>query len=179
MLRANRKFLMQKFFGHLLQKKTLTPAITLLLTTACSSFHASENAARGSRGQHPTHLRCLAQAIHGEARGEAEEGKLLVGRVIATRVHYGYGKNYCEVVNAKRQFAPQKNFNSASMAAAKKSHSLGPNGITHFHSYTNRTTPKASFSMSPQCKYKGKVGGHWTFACNERRMLSSVNEDED
>lgn len=155
-------------------------AYGFLLTTACSSFKENREAKYNSSNAHPSsHLRCLAQAIHGEARGESEEGKLLVGRVIATRLQYGYGKNYCDVVHAKRQFAPKKNFTDSSMQAAKKSHAMGPNGITHFHSYPSRITRKASFSMSPQCKYKGKVGGHWTFTCHERRMMSSITSGDE
>lgn len=160
--------------------RSIILAFGFLITTACSSLKESRETKQDSEYSHPqSHLRCLAQAIHGEARGESEEGKLLVGRVIATRLRYGYGKNYCDVVHAKRQFAPKKHFNNSSMQAAKKSHSLGPNGITHFHSYPSRITRKASFTMSPQCKYKGKVGGHWTFTCHERRMMSSIDSDDE
>lgn len=148
-------------------------------TTACSTLSNSHNA--NEKITKPltssNQLRCLAEAIHGEARGEPEEGKLFVGRVVATRVQYGYGKNYCEVVYAKNQFAPKKDFNSVSMSAAKKSHKLGPNGITHFHSYNNRRTSKASFSTSPKCTYTGKIGGHWGFACIEQRSLSSIKNN--
>ncbi len=155
--------------------------MSYILLTACASMtNETGDRKRSSTTTafHPSHLRCLAQAIHGEARGEPEAGKLLVGRVIATRLQNGYGKNYCEVVNAKRQFAPVKHYNQASWQAAQKSHQLGPNGITHFHSYNKRVTPQASFSTSPQCSYKGKVGGHWTFACNERRVLSTIATEE-
>lgn len=155
--------------------------MSYLLLTACASMNneTEDRTSSSSTKFHPSHLRCLAQAIHGEARGEPEAGKLLVGRVVATRLQYGYGKNYCDVVHAKRQFAPKKHYNEASWQAAQKSHKMGPNGVTHFHSYRERVTPKASFSSSPQCKYKGKVGGHWTFACNERRILSSIQTDDE
>lgn len=154
--------------------------MSYVLLTACASMN-SETTSRTSSATtfHPSHLRCLAQAIHGEARGEPEAGKLLVGRVIATRLQYGYGKNYCDVVHARKQFAPQKHYSEASWQAAQKSHKLGPNGITHFHSYSQRQTPRASFSSSPQCAYRGKIGAHWTFSCNDRRVLSSIQTDDD
>lgn len=154
--------------------------MSYLLLTACASMDSDTSGRSSSTTKYQSSgLRCLAQAIHGEARGEAEAGKLLVGRVVATRLLYGYGKNYCDVVNAKRQFAPKKHYNEASWQAAQKSHKLGPNGITHFHSYKERVTPRASFSSSPQCTYKGKIGGHWTFSCHDRRVLSSIQADDE
>lgn len=167
---------------RVLSFRSVVLVLGYFLTTACASFATRGeigDRAGSSSAQHPSHLRCLAQAIHGEARGETEEGKLLVGRVIATRVQYGYGKNYCDVVHAPRQFAPKKLYTEASMKAARKSHEMGPNGITHFHSYPSKITKKARFTTSPQCKYRGKVGGHWTFACHERRMMSSITSDDD
>lgn len=147
--------------------------ISTALTAACSTMETSLEPVANKK--HPAQLRCLAEAIHGEARGESEEGQLLVGRVVATRVQKGYGKNYCDVVHAKKQFAPRKNFTPRSYASAQKAHQLGPNGVTHFHSYSQKTTPRASFSLSPKCKYAGKVGGHWTFSCQEgKRYLSST-----
>lgn len=143
------------------------------LSAACSSLNTTLD--DSTHKKHNPQLSCLAQAIHGEARGEDEAGRVLVGRVIATRVQRGYGKNYCEVVHAKKQFAPKKNYTPRSFASAQKAHQLGPNGVTHFHSYTQKKTPKASFSLSPKCTYTGKVGGHWTFSCKEgKRFLSSV-----
>lgn len=118
-------------------------------------------------------LRCLAEAIHGEARGESDEGKVFVGRVIMTRMKDGYGKSYCDVVYAKRQFAPRTSINSEALRAAKKSEELGPNGVTHFHSYKQKSTTKAGFSRSKNCRYKTKIGGHWGFYCQEARRTAS------
>ncbi len=124
-------------------------------------------------------MMCLAEAIHGEARGESEEGKIFVGRVIVTRVQNGYGKNYCDVVYSKRQFAPKKRPQTASVKAAQKSLKMGASGITHFHSYRKQKTSAASFSVAPHCVSRGKVGGHWGFTCYEhgiRRTASTVDE---
>lgn len=160
-------------------KRQIALLLGCFISSACATFDDEKKSNGKSSTKHPTNnLQCLAQAIHGEARGEAEDGKLLVGRVIATRVHYGYGKNYCDVVYAKKQFAPKKQFTPASFKAAQKSHELGPNGITHFHSYRKKITKRASFTLSPKCKYTGRVGGHWTFACHERRFMSSTNTPE-
>ena len=115
----------------------------------------------------------MAEAIHGEARGESEEGKIFVGRVIITRVKEGYGPNYCSVVYAKRQFAPLKNPSKNAIAAAVKSQKLGANGVTHFHSYKKQKTPLAQFSQSPQCLSRGRVGGHWGFTCGSSRSPAS------
>lgn len=123
----------------------------------------------------------MAEAIHGEARGESEEGKIFVGRVIITRVKEGYGQNYCSVVYAKRQFAPKKSPTKKSIAAAIKSQKMGPNGVTHFHSYRTQKTPLAGFTRSPACETRGKVGGHWGFTCaslNRQRTLQSAGNSE-
>lgn len=117
----------------------------------------------------------MADAIHGEARGEPEDGKIFVGRVIITRVQKGYGPNYCSVVYAKRQFAPKKGATKASINAAKKSESLGANGVTHFHSYKTQRSKHAGFSRSPSCVSRGKVGGHWAFTCQDSRRTASVD----
>jgi hypothetical protein len=144
------------------------------MIVSCASLKDAEKSA--SNPQQNKQLHCLAEVIHGEARGEPEEGQIFVGRVVLTRVQKGYGRNYCEVAHARNQFAPKKNFTPASMTAAHKSHRLGPNGITHFHSYPYKYTKNAGFSMSPKCKYTGKVGGHWGFACLERRSISSTEK---
>ncbi|MBY0386507.1 cell wall hydrolase [bacterium] len=123
-------------------------------------------------------LMCLAEAIHGEARGEPEEGKIFVGRVIITRVEKGFGKNYCDVVYSKRQFAPKKRPRVASINAAKKSQQLGANGITHFHSYKRQRTPAAVFSTAPHCESKGRVGGHWGFTCYEHGLRKTASSDD-
>ena len=135
----------------------------ILCTGACASLGEKDSGTVKNR-----QLQCLAEAIHGEARGESEEGKIFVGRVIITRVKEGYGQNYCSVVYAKRQFAPLKTPTKQSVAAAKKSEKLGPNGVTHFHSYKNQKTALAGFSRSPACTSKGKIGGHWGFTCGAR-----------
>ena len=140
----------------------------LLLITGCATTDKNVSS------QHKQ-MMCLAEAIHGEARGEPEEGKLFVGRVIITRVQKGYGKNYCEVVYSKRQFAPKKKPTSSSIHAAKKSERLGPNGITHFHSYRNQRTPAAVFSQAPNCTPRGRVGGHWGFTCYERGLRKTAS----
>lgn len=62
----------------------------------------------------------MAEAIHGEARGEPVNGQIFVGQVILTRVKQGYGRDVCSVVYAKRQFAPKKYPSKASYRAAQK-----------------------------------------------------------
>lgn len=166
-------------FHRPLSSQNLALILVALLLPACSSL--IEKSQPSTKQISQRHLQCLAEAIHGEARGETEEGKLFVGRVILTRVEKGYGKNYCEVVYSKRQFAPKKKPTARSIAAAKKSLKLGPNGITHFHSYPEKSTALAGFSTTPKCQFKMKVGGHWGFVCddyNNRRKTASV-EDED
>ena len=131
---------------------------------ACSTLKKGETRPAPGFAQQKQ-LQCLAEAIQGEARGEPEEGKIFVGRVIITRVKQGYGQNYCSVVYAKRQFAPAKKPSKKSFAAAVKSEKLGPNGVTHFHSYKNQRTSLAGFSRSSKCTPRGRVGGHWGFTC--------------
>lgn len=116
------------------------------------------------------HERCMAEAIHGEARGESHEGKVFVGQVILTRLHLGYQKTLCEVVYAPKQFAPRRGYGVAAAKATKEAIRKGPNGITHFHSYKKQISPNASFSS--RCLAKGKIGGHWGFSCNDRAPAS-------
>lgn len=117
-------------------------------------------------------LRCMAEAIHGEARGEPVNGQIFVGQVILTRVKQGYGRDVCSVVYAKRQFAPKKYPSKASYRAAQKAMYRGPNGVTHFHSYKRRRTRRAVFSVSEKCKYAYKIGNHWGFTCGRRNVAS-------
>jgi Cell Wall Hydrolase len=145
-----------------------------LFLEGCSTLDESSQKGTSSHKQ----MMCLAEAIHGEARGEPEEGKIFVGRVIITRVKKGYGKNYCDVVYSKRQFAPKKRPRQASILAAQKSQKLGPNGVTHFHSYRVQRTPAAIFSTAPHCESKGKVGGHWGFTCYEHGMRKTASSED-
>lgn len=147
----------------------------ILLATGCSTT------SRDLTSVSPQHkqMMCLAEAIHGEARGETEDGKIFVGRVVITRVKKGFGKNYCDVVYSKRQFAPKKKPTFSSIQAAKKSESLGPNGITHFHSYKIQKTSSAIFSKAPHCEPRGKVGSHWGFTCYEHGLRKTANVSDD
>ena len=114
----------------------------------------------------------MAEAIHGEARGEPVKGQIFVGQVILTRLKRGYGTDICKVVYARRQFAPKKKPTKASYRSAKKAIKKGPNGVTHFHSYKRRKTSKAIFSNSKKCTYAYKVGNHWGFTCGRRGLAS-------
>lgn len=155
------------FYRHVQYK--IAFLILCFIGTGCSTTP-------GSRTRTMPHLssqeKCLAEAIHGEARGETLDGKLFVGRVILTRLQQGYGRTICEIVHAKNQFAPLRDYNEDSANAAKKAMSQGANGITHFHSYKVLKTAQASFSQSPQCSFKKKVGAHWGFACYDRAPSS-------
>lgn len=122
--------------------------------------------------QSPRQLKCMAETIHGEARGEPREGQVFVGQVVLTRIQQGYGKDVCSVVYAKRQFAPKKNPKKPSYVAAQRALELGPNGVTHFHSYKKRQDNKAIFSVSKKCEYQYKIGQHWGFVCHRRRPSS-------
>ena len=51
-------------------------------------------------------LRCLAQAVYFEARGEALTGQLAVARVVINRAGSGlYPSDYCSVVTQRSQFS--------------------------------------------------------------------------
>lgn len=114
----------------------------------------------------------MAEAINGEARGESSAGQIFVGRVILTRLARGYGNTLCDIVYAPRQFAPKSNFNKSILTSALRAAELGPNNVTHFHSYPKKKTPLAQFSLSNQCYFKIKVGAHWGFDCQDRRLAS-------
>lgn len=47
-------------------------------------------------------IRCMATNIFYEARGESEQGKAAVARVVMNRVKHGFASNPCEVVYQKR-----------------------------------------------------------------------------
>jgi hypothetical protein len=150
-----------------LKTSILWPLILLTVVVGCSSIPKSH--IRVSDPQ----LKCLAEAIHGEARGEPRTGKIFVGRVVMTRLSRGFAPNICSVVYARYQFAPRGDFGHDSLNAAIEARRRGPNGVTHFHSYSKKKSPAASFSMSPQCIFKTKVGGHWGYFCNEGRSPAS------
>jgi len=51
-------------------------------------------------------LKCLAQAVYFEARGEPIEGQLAVAEVVINRARSGlYPDNYCDVVTQPAQFS--------------------------------------------------------------------------
>lgn len=51
-------------------------------------------------------LRCLAQAVYFEARGEPIEGQLAVAEVVINRAKSGrYADNYCDVITQPAQFS--------------------------------------------------------------------------
>lgn len=147
--------------------KIFVTGILLLILCNCSSIPDSNLSVADRQ------LKCLAEAIHGEARGEPKKGKVFVGRVVLTRVRLGFAPNVCTVVYSKKQFAPRSDFNQESLNAAIEAQRRGPNGVTHFHSYSEKRNPDAAFSTSMHCQYKTKVGGHWGYYCNEGRTPAS------
>ena len=55
-------------------------------------------------------IKCLAQAVYFEARGEALTGQLAVARVVMNRASSGlYPRDYCSVVTQRSQFSFVKN----------------------------------------------------------------------
>jgi spore germination cell wall hydrolase CwlJ-like protein len=72
-------------------------------------------------------MRCLAQAVYFEARGEPIEGQLAVARVVINRAASGiYPSDYCSVVTQRKQFSfvrngriPQANESSEEWRRAK------------------------------------------------------------
>ncbi len=58
----------------------------------------------------PQDLRCLAQAVYFESRGEPLTGQLAVARVIINRAASGlYPRDYCSVVTQRAQFSFVRN----------------------------------------------------------------------
>lgn len=58
----------------------------------------------------PQDLRCLAQAVYFEARGEPLSGQLAVARVVINRAASGlYPRDYCSVVTQRAQFSFVRN----------------------------------------------------------------------
>ena len=72
-------------------------------------------------------MKCLAQAVYFEARGEPIEGQLAVARVVINRAASGlYPSDYCSVVTQRKQFSfvrngriPQANESSDEWLRAK------------------------------------------------------------
>jgi len=155
--------------------------VLLFSAVACSSLGEKKKKTVSQKSPVGRQLQCMADAIHGEARGEDDLGKIFVGRVIMTRVKEGYGPNYCSVVHAKRQFAPKQSNSAAARKAAVEAEKLGPNGVTHFHSYKKQKTRLAGFSRSRNCVTKRKIGGHWGFYCHEARnnLKRTVASDDE
>jgi spore germination cell wall hydrolase CwlJ-like protein len=94
-------------------------------------------------------LKCLAQAIYFEARGEPLDGQLAVAEVVINRTQSNhYPADYCSVVTQPAQFSfvrrgkiPQPNGSSAAWARAKAVALIahqdlwdgGSNGALYFH----------------------------------------------
>ena len=80
-----------------------------------------------AHGELSSDMRCLAQAIYFEARGEPLDGQLAVGRVIVNRAESSrFPDSYCGVVTQRSQFSfvrggriPNVNPNSAAWMRAK------------------------------------------------------------
>ena len=72
-------------------------------------------------------MKCLAQAVYFEARGEPIEGQLAVARVVINRAGSGlYPSDYCSVITQRAQFSfvkagriPQADESSAAWSRAK------------------------------------------------------------
>ncbi|MCJ8276958.1 MAG: hypothetical protein HRT44_00605 [Bdellovibrionales bacterium] len=109
---------------------------------------------------------CMVATINGEARGESNEGMLVVGKALKTRKIRGYrGTTICGI--SRRSFAPKTFARSRTsqavqariINAALAACASGDAGITHFHSFRR----KYAVSWARQFQYVGKVGGHWLF----------------
>lgn len=108
-------------------------------------------------------VRCLAEAIWRESRGESLQGQIAVGKVVLNRVaHSGYPNTVCKVVFQPYQFSWTKGWKSwrydyrsllvASMVLAGN-HGLKNFKATHFHS-----GPQPDWAKTKKI-YK-KIGNH-------------------
>lgn len=90
-------------------------------------------------------IRCLAEAVYGEARGESNAGKIAVGNVIINRTQSrGFPHTICAVIDQPGQFTYPRNgradANSVNIAAAIYSRALNDNtyGAQYYHArYVN------------------------------------------
>lgn len=90
-------------------------------------------------------IRCLAEAIHGEARGEPNAGKIAVGNVIINRTQSrGFRNTICGVVDQPGQFTYPRtgraDANSVNIANAIYTRALNDNtyGAQYYHArYVN------------------------------------------
>ena len=75
----------------------------------------------------PRELRCLAQGVYFESRGEPLDGQLAVAQVIVNRAESGvFPNDYCSVITQRSQFSfvkgghiPEPNTNSSAWQRAK------------------------------------------------------------
>lgn len=136
----------------------LAAIAVVFFCTAPSVSEASERARSNSE------IRCLAEMVYHEARGESTAGQEAVAEVIINRAeHPSYPSNLCSVVRQKGQFSPHKAIREkaafrkatdvaervASGEAADKT-----SGATHFH------TPGVSPSWSRKFERTRQIGSH-------------------
>ena len=101
---------------------------------------------------------CVAATLYGEARDQPIDGQIAIADVIATRVASPrHPDNACDVVFARRQFAPARTFDEPAALARALSIAFSEDTLgveaTHFHSGPPPYWA-ASFSLA------GEIGDH-------------------
>lgn len=115
-------------------------------------------------------LKCLAQTVYREARGESLDGKLAVAQVVLNRVkHPAYPRTICSVVYQFAQFSwtakytttvpDAESYRVARLAISGK-HRFSTFQATHFHSTGIRPAWKL--------KYLTTIGNHRFYYEKER-----------
>lgn len=112
----------------------------------------------------PQEVRCLAETVYHEARGESLDGQLAVAETVMNRVRApSFPRTICGVVTQKGQFAPQKRIvekaaferalHVAQLAVDGRTGGVS-GGATYFH------TTKVSPSWSHRFTRTKKIGNH-------------------
>jgi hypothetical protein len=131
----------------------------LLFIIASFSFSFAAHAKSNPNGD----LYCIASIVKAEANGESKTGKAYVAGAIKERIKRGYAKSACGLSGFAHRKAPYSDDVMAASRAARA------NGVTHFHSYRNKRTSNASWSVKKDkhgnytWAFVAKIGGHWFF----------------
>lgn len=142
-----------------LKSSAVFSASAILFAAALSgTVSASE------RPRSQSEIRCLAEMVYHEARGETTAGQEAVAEVIINRAeHPSYPSNLCSVIRQPGQFAPAKAIREK--AAYRKAEQVAERvasgevsdktaGATHFH------TPRVSPSWSKRFQRTKQIGSH-------------------
>jgi hypothetical protein len=114
-------------------------------------------------GNLDSEVRCVAQAVYHEARGESVKGQIAVADVVMNRVRSGkWGKSACSVVNAPYQFSNRWSWTSPrpGVAAWDRAIAIAHKAVDGFTGVSSRLLNFRASYMGAGGRNPVRIGNH-------------------